>query len=241
MRESLSFVFPMYNEKDNIEEMIFRTLAVAPELADDFEIVVVDDASTDGCGDLVERLAAQHAQVRCVHHERNRKLGGALRTGFAASTKELVLYTDSDLPIDMNDIKLALPYLEQADLLIGYRLVRTEGLRRRVISKGYNWIIRVLFGLRVRDVNFAFKVIRRRVLEAIDLKSEGSFIDAEIILETMRKGFQVREVGMMFYQRTAGKSSLAGTGVILKILQELLAYRRRVGAIKLNSRVMSVA
>ncbi|HVP39629.1 MAG TPA: glycosyltransferase family 2 protein [Candidatus Saccharimonadales bacterium] len=227
MNESISFVFPMYNERENIEEMIFRTLAVAPELTRDFEIVVVDDASTDGSGAIVDRLAERHPAVRCIHHPVNRKLGGALRTGFAASTKALAVYTDSDLPIDMNDIKLALPYIEQADVLIGYRLVRTEGLRRRVISKAYNWIIRRAFGLRVRDVNFAFKVLRRPVLEAIELRSEGSFIDAEIILEALRHGFRVREVGMMFYQRTAGKSSLAGAGVILKILAEMWEYWRR--------------
>ncbi len=227
MSDSLSFVFPMYNEKDNIEEMIFRTMAVAPELTSDYEIVVVDDASTDGSGEMVDRLAALHPQVRCIHHPKNRKLGGALRTGFAAARKELVLYTDSDLPIDMNDIRLALPYLERADLLIGYRLVRTEGLRRRVISKGYNWIIRQMFGLHVRDVNFAFKVLRRKVVDALDLRSEGSFIDAEIILEARRHGFRVREVGMMFYQRTAGKSSLAGLGVILKILDEMWQYWKR--------------
>lgn len=232
-RESLSFVFPMYNEEDNIEEMIYRTLAVAPELSDDFEVIVVDDASTDRSREIVERIALQHPEVRCVRHPVNRKLGGALKSGFAASSKELVLYTDSDLPIDMNDIKLALPYMEEADLLIGYRLVRTEGLRRRVISKGYNGIIRRVFGLRVRDVNFAFKVLRRRVLEKIQLHSEGSFIDAEIILETLRHGFRMKEVGMMFYQRTAGKSSLAGTGVILKILQELWEYWRRNGGERL--------
>jgi len=227
LSESISFVFPMYNEKDNIEEMIFRTMAVAPELCPDYEIVIVDDASTDGSGEMVDRLATQHPEVRCIHHPTNRKLGGALRTGFAAAQKDLVLYTDSDLPIDMNDIKLALPYLERADLLIGYRLVRTEGLRRRVISRGYNWMIRQAFGLRVRDVNFAFKVIRRRALQQIELGSEGSFIDAELILEAQRHGFRVREVGMMFYQRTAGKSSLAGMGVILKILEEMWSYWRK--------------
>ncbi len=241
MRESVAFVFPMFNERDNIEEMIFRTLAVAPELADDFEIIVVDDASTDGCGDVVAGMAKKHPEVRLLRHGKNRKLGGALKTGFAAVTKDVAIYTDSDLPIDMNDIKLVWPYLEAADMMIGYRLVRTEGLRRRVISKVYNTLIRRMFGLRVRDVNFAFKVIRRRVLEGIDLQSEGSFIDAEIILEAMRNGFQVREVGMMFYQRTAGKSNLAGTGVILKILQELWQYRRRVGSVKLRTRVMGVA
>ena len=227
MSESISFVFPMYNEKDNIEEMIFRTMAVGPELCDDYEIVIVDDASTDGCGGIVERLAGQHPQVRGLRHPVNRKLGGALKTGFGAATKDIAIYIDSDLPIDMNDIKLALPYIEQADVLIGYRLVRTEGLRRRVISKAYNGLIRRAFGLRVRDVNFAFKVIRRRVLQAIELHSEGSFIDAEIILEAKAHGFKVREVGMMFYQRTAGKSSLAGTGVILKILAEMWEYWKR--------------
>ena len=227
MRDSISFVYPMYNEKDNIEEMIFRTMAVAPDLADDYEIVIVDDASTDGCGEMVDKISLQHPQVRCIHHPVNRKLGGALKTGFAAATKSMALYTDSDLPIDMNDIKLALPYMEHADLLIGYRLVRTEGLRRRVISRAYNGLIKRVFGLRVRDVNFAFKVLRRPLLDKLELRSEGSFIDAEIILEARRLGFRVREVGMMFYQRTAGKSSLAGTGVILKILQELVEYWNR--------------
>jgi glycosyltransferase involved in cell wall biosynthesis len=227
MRDSISFVYPMYNEKDNIEEMIYRTMAVAPELTDDYEIVIVDDASTDGCGAMVDKISEQHPQVRCIHHPVNRKLGGALKTGFAAATKSMALYTDSDLPIDMNDIKLALPYMEHADLLIGYRLVRTEGLRRRVISRAYNGLIKRVFGLKVRDVNFAFKVLRRPLLDKLELRSEGSFIDAEIILEAQRLGFRVREVGMMFYQRTAGKSSLAGTGVILKILQELVEYWNR--------------
>jgi glycosyltransferase involved in cell wall biosynthesis len=224
---SLSFVLPMYNEKDNIEKMVAGTLSVGRLVADEIEVVVVDDASTDGSGRIADRLAALHPEVRVVHHKVNRKLGGALKTGFYAASMEYVLYMDSDLPVKMEDIPPALARLGGADMLIGFRISRAEGVKRAVMSWVYNRMIRALFGLKVTDVNFAFKLFRRSLLECITLESEGSFIDAELLIEARRVGARIVEQGFTYYPRVAGVSTLSGMGVVIKIFGEMSRYMSR--------------
>lgn len=221
---SLSFVLPMYNEKDNIEKMVEVTLGLGRRVARRFEIVIVDDASTDGSGAIADRLAEAHPEVRVLHHPVNRKLGGAIRTGFGAAAMDYVLYMDSDLPIDMDEAPPAFEMIAGADMVIGYRLGRAEGPRRAFISWVYNRMIRLLFGLKVKDVNFAFKLFRREILDRVSLRSEGSFIDAELLIETRRHGYRIKELGLNYYPRVAGVSTLSGTGVIVKILGEMAAY-----------------
>jgi glycosyltransferase involved in cell wall biosynthesis len=222
---SLSFVLPMYNEKDNIETAVSEALRVGALMTSDLEIVVVDDASTDGSGALLDRLADRHPRVRPIHHPVNRKLGGALKTGFAATRKEWILYVDSDLPIRMDDALHAMPLALSAPIVIGWRKSRAESWRRALMSWAYNRLVRIAFGLSVRDVNFAFKLFRRSLYERILLTSEGSFIDAELLLEARRQGARIAEIGMDYCPRVAGQSKLAGLGVILKILLELFRYR----------------
>ena len=222
----LSFVFPMYNEIGNIERCVELALDTGRKITNDLEIVIVDDASTDGCGALADQLAVKHPELRVVHHAKNRKLGGALRTGFATATKDWVLYIDSDLPIQMDDALKAIPLTANADMVIGNRHGRAEGPKREIMSFVYNRLIRVLFGLKVRDVNFAFKLFRRAILERVTLQSEGSFIDAELLIETHKAGFTIAELPMRYYERTAGVSTLASSGVVWKILHEMAAYRR---------------
>jgi len=222
---SLSFVFPMYNEIGNIETCVREALRVGYKITDNLEIIVVDDASSDGCGALADTLARTHPELKVIHHQKNRKLGGSLRTGFAAATKDWVLYIDSDLPIQMDDALSAIP-LTQADMVIGNRQGRAEGPKREIMSWVYNRLIRVLFGLSVRDVNFAFKLFRRAILEQITLGSEGSFIDAELLIETHNAGFTIAEIPLRYYERTAGVSTLASGSVVVKILHEMADYRR---------------
>jgi len=223
---SLSFVFPMYNEIGNIERCVAEALATGRKITSDLEVVVVDDCSTDGSGALADALAARHSELKVVHHAKNRKLGGTLRTGFASATKDWILYIDSDLPIQMDDALKAVPLTARADMVIGSRQGRAEGLKREVMSFVYNRLIRVLFGLKVRDVNFAFKLFRRTILERITLQSEGSFIDAELLIETHRAGFTIAELPMRYYERTAGVSTLASGPVVVNILHEMADYRR---------------
>jgi glycosyltransferase involved in cell wall biosynthesis len=168
----------MFNEAENIEKAVRASLAIGPRVANKLEIVIVDDASTDDSGKIVDRLSESHPELRVVHHERNRGLGGALKTGFAMARMDWMLYIDSDLPVDLNEALAAFPLAGSADMVIGWRRTRAESVRREIISKVYNLMIRGLFNLHVHDVNFAFKLFKRSLYEKVRLTSEGSFIDA---------------------------------------------------------------
>jgi glycosyltransferase involved in cell wall biosynthesis len=226
---NLTFFFPMWNE----EEMILRTVEAAMETGDDlvasgdiggYEVLIVDDASTDGTGKIADELAAADPRVRVVHHAENRKLGGSVRTGLREASSELVLYTDADMPFDLADLGKALRLMRvyDADIVSAYRFDRTgEGAKRAVYSHIYNSLVKSLLRLRLRDVNFAFKVIRRDVLDHIDLVSEGSFIDVELLAKAQRLGFYIIQFGVDYFPRERGTSTLSSPTVIVKILREL--------------------
>jgi len=223
---SISVVFPMYNEEAYARRAVSAARAVLMAELPDWEIVIVDDASTDGTPALVDALAREDARVRVIRNPVNRRLGGALRAGYAAATKDLVFYTDADLPVDLHQLPRAVRLLEyqEADVVAGYRFDRTsEGLVRALYTFCYNHLIRTLFGLRVRDVNFAFKLFRRSVLEKFPLTSEGSFIDAEFLLRARKAGCVIIQIGLDYFPRTRGTSTLASMPVIFAILREMLA------------------
>ena len=223
---SISLFFPAWNEEDYVERAVARAMDVLPKLTDEFEILIINDASTDRTLEICEALAAKNPHLRTLSHKVNLKLGGAIRTGLANSTKDIVVYSDIDLPFDLDEIGRALhlmSYLE-ADMICAFRFDRTsEGPKRIAYSFVYNLLIRNLFDVAIKDVNFSFKVIHRRVLEAIELKSEGSFIDAEMVVKAIRRGFRVFQMGVDYFPRTRGTSTLASPSVIAKMLRELVA------------------
>ena len=230
----------MWNE----EEYIARTLQAAREAAEslraigeiaDYEIIIVDDASTDATGRLADEAAASDPRVKVVHHPKNRKLGGSIKTGFSHATGDLVLYTDADLPFDMDELQKACRLLRhyEADVVSAYRLDRTgEGYVRTVYSFFYNALVRVFFGLKMRDVNFAFKLCRRRIFDHVTLKSEGSFIDAELVIRAHKFGYHIVQFGVDYFPRTRGVSTLSSPSVIVKILREMWQLRRELQAIR---------
>ncbi len=223
-RPSVSFVIPMFNEELNIEHAIDAAVESLGRYTDDYEIVIVDDASTDASPGLVAARAAADPRIRMIRHQRNRKLGGALKTGFAAAAKELVLYMDADLPFDPDVLGRAMRAMEVtgADVIAGYRHDRTiEGWRRTLYSYVYNALIGILFGWPHRDINFSFKLMKREVLEAIELKSEGSLIDAELIVKAKNHGFAIQQIGLDYFPRIRGTSHLSSPAVIVKIFAEL--------------------
>jgi glycosyltransferase involved in cell wall biosynthesis len=216
----------MYNEEAYARRAVAAARAVLVAALPDWEIVIVDDASTDGTAALADALAREDPRVRVVHNPRNRRLGGALRAGYAAATKDLVFYTDADLPVDLEVLPRAVRLLEyqQADIVAAYRFDRTsEGLVRALYTFTYNHLIRTLFGLRVRDVNFAFKLFRRGVLEKFTLTSESSFIDAEFLLRARKAGCVIIQIGLDYFPRTRGTSTLGSVPVILAILRDMAA------------------
>ncbi len=235
----LSIFFPMWNE----EAYLHRAVAAAPEICErlvadgeieDDEVIVVDDASTDATGRLAAELAAEDPHIRVVHHAVNRKLGGSIKSGFEAAKGDLVLYTDADLPFEMIELMRAVRVLRtyEADIVSAYRLDRTgEGPRRAVYSWVYNGLIRAMFGTRLRDINFAFKLCRRRVLDHVSLASEGSFIDAELVIRAQRSGFEIVQIGVDYFPRTRGVSTLSSFSVIRTMLREMRDLREELRAV----------
>jgi glycosyltransferase involved in cell wall biosynthesis len=224
-KPSLSLVIPMYNEELNIEHAIEAAVEALLEYASEYEIIIVDDASTDDSPALVARMAEENPRIRVIRHPRNRKLGGSLKTGYDAATMELVLYMDADLPFDPDIIGKAVRALivTGADVIAGYRHDRTmEGFKRTLYSYVYNLLIGVLFGWPHRDINFSFKLMKREVLDAIELKSEGSLIDAELIVKAKNRGFAIQQMGLDYFPRIRGESHLSSPAVIVKILRELV-------------------
>ena len=237
---TLSIFFPMYNEEENILPAIDAARVVCRELVErgelaTYELIVVDDASTDATGKIADELAAADPLIRVVHHPVNRKLGGSIKTGFAASTGDLILYTDADLPFDMQELAKAvrIQRLYEVDIVSAYRLDRTtEGIARALYTHVYNLLITSIFGVRFRDVNFAFKLCRRTIFDQIELKSEGSFIDAELIIRATRHGYRILQFGVDYFPRIRGESTLASSGVIVTILKEMWTLRRDLESIR---------
>jgi len=231
---NLSFVYPIYNEIGNLSRLLPETQRIAEGIVSDYEVILVDDGSSDGSASFIDGLAAEHPNVRAFHHPRNRGLGAAVRTGVVNAAKDLVLYMDSDFPVSVEEARAALgQFADDVDMLIGYRLGRAEGPRREIMSWSYNRLIRWSWGLRVRDVNFAFKLARKSLLRRMRLRSEGSFIDAELLLEAHRLGAGIREIGLHYHTRVAGQSTAASAAVVVRIFGEMWSYarRRRVGAL----------
>lgn len=236
----LSMFFPMWNEEPYVERAIDAARRVCERMVDegtitDYELIVVDDASTDRTPELADALAAADRHVHVVHHPYNRKLGGAIKTGFATAKGDIVLYSDADLPFDMDEVPRALRLMREydADVVSAYRFDRTgEGYTRAIYTFVYNVLIRTMFGVKARDINFAFKICRRRVLDHLELRSEGSFIDAELIIRATRMGFQLLQFGVDYFPRTRGDSTLSSPGVISTILREMVGLRRELNDVR---------
>lgn len=236
----LSMFFPMWNEEEYVERAVAAAREISERMVDDgvisdYELIIVDDASTDRTPEIADRLAAADRHVKVVHHPRNRKLGGAMQTGFATAKGDVVLYSDADLPFDMEEVPRALRLMRQydADVVSAYRFDRTgEGYTRAIYTFFYNLLIRSLFGVKARDINFAFKICRRRVLDHVQLRSEGSFIDAELIIRSTRMGFELLQFGVDYFPRTRGVSTLSSPKVIVGIVREMVRLRRELADLR---------
>jgi glycosyltransferase involved in cell wall biosynthesis len=225
MKTSLAIFFPMYNEKETVERIVGKALQVLATWVDDYEVVIVDDASRDGSGQIADELARQSPHVRVVRHPRNLGYGAALRTGFQNTVKELTFYTDCDEPVDLIEIGRALALIgPDVDLVVGYRINRYDRPRRLVYSKVYNFLCRLLFGIPVRDVNFSFKLVKRDVLRRIRLTAGSTFIDGELLAEATRYGYRIVEIPIHYFPRRSGQSSFDSLHAATFALEEMLAY-----------------
>jgi glycosyltransferase involved in cell wall biosynthesis len=224
----LSIVLPAYNEEANIPEAVARATDVAADVCQDFEIIVVDDGSVDRTGAIVTELAAADPRVRLITHRYNLGYGEALRTGFKAARMDLVFFTDADNQFDLKELKVFLPWSDRVDVVAGYRINRQDSFGRRVNALIWNYFVRVLFYVPVRDIDCAFKLFRREVLEQVDIRSVGALVNTELMVKAGRAGASVVEIGVSHYPRTAGKARGANPRVVLMALTEVFQMKRRL-------------
>lgn len=225
---SVSVFFPCYNEQGNVGRTVENALRVMEKLDADFEIVIVDDGSSDDTGRIADEIAGRDNRVKVVHHERNLGYGAALQSGFAAATKELVFYTDGDGQFDMNEMPPLLPLMERWDIVSCYRLNRRDPLIRKVNAWAWTKLVCLLFGLKIRDIDCAFKLYKREIFDRIELSSTGALIDAEVLARAARKGYRITQEGVHHYPRTAGVQTGAKPRVVLRAFKELFKLRRQI-------------
>ncbi len=234
----LSIFFPACNDAATIPSLVIAAVQTASRLTSDFEVLVVNDGSTDGTAAMADELARLYPQVRVVHHARNRGYGGALRSGFAAATKELVFYTDGDAQYDPREMERLWARMEAGvDLVNGYKISRSDPLHRIVIGRVYHYTVKLLFGLKVRDVDCDFRLMRRAIFDRVRLEKNSGVICLEMMKKIQDAGFTIAEVPVHHYHRAYGKSQffnfrrLVSTGIdVLGLWRDLVLRRRPVSA-----------
>lgn len=225
---SLTFFFPAYNEEGNLTPLVEEALQVLPEYTRDLEILIVDDGSRDGTETEARELATMHPEVQYIRHPENRGYGEAVRTGLTSATKEAVFFTDGDRQFHLDELSLLWPLLASADVVAGYRIRRADPPHRMFIAWTYNKLIRVMFRLRVHDVDCAFKLMRTEVARQVRPESGGAFFSAEFLLRARHQGFRVVEVGVHHYPRQLGRPKGATPAVIMRTVRDMLALRRKL-------------
>ena len=204
---SVSMFFPAYNDGDTIASLVIRAVQTVSQLTPDFEVIVVNDGSTDSTRDVADELARTYPQVRVIHHAKNRGYGGALRTGFAAAKKDLIAYTDGDAQYDPGELAVLWRHLTPSvDVVTGYKISRSDPWYRVGIGRIYHYTVKCLFHLRVRDVDCDFRLMRREVFNRVRLERDTCVICLELMRKIQDAGFSIVEVPVHHYHRTHGRS-----------------------------------
>jgi glycosyltransferase involved in cell wall biosynthesis len=226
--QGLSAFFPAYNEEGNVEKMVEAFRSVLPQVADDYEIIIVNDGSKDRTKEIADRLAQEDDRIRAVHHEKNFGYGAAIRSGIKACRKEHLFFTDGDGQFDVSQLSQFVPLISNHDGVIGYRLNRRDPWVRKLNAWAWNRLVRLLFGLKVRDIDCAFKLFHRKVFEDIQLESSGALISTEMLVKIKDRGFKLKETGVFHSPRLAGKQTGANLRVILRAFKELFRFYKKV-------------
>jgi len=225
---SISVFFPCYNEQDNVPNTVRNALGVLEDLKVDFEVIIVNDGSRDDTAKIADEIAAKNDRVKAVHHPTNLGYGAALQSGFKAAKKELVFYTDGDGQFDIKEMPPLLPLMEKFDIVSCYRLNRQDPLVRKINGWAWTKLVCLVFGMKIRDIDCAFKLFKTKIFENMELASTGALIDAEILARAVRKGCSITQKAVHHYPRKAGAQTGAKLKVILRAFKELFKLRRKI-------------
>lgn len=227
---SLSVVLPAYNEEENVEAAVEHVSGVARTLDREYEIILVNDGSTDRTGEIGRQLEERVPHFFLVEHYPNRGYGGALKAGFEAATKDLIAFYPADAQFDFGEVERLLEALdeEDADVVCGYRSDRQDHFIRKLNAFGWNMVVRMLFGSLCRDIDCGFKLFRREVLNHVNIVSDGAMIDTEFLAGAKARGFRIAEAPVTHLPREAGAATGANLAVIARAFRDLVAFRLRL-------------
>ena len=225
---SLSMFFPFYNEEANIKRVACNAIDVAKSVADRFEIILVNDGSKDRTGEIADQLAVNVPEIRAVHNNPNLGYGGAVRRGLSESKMDWVFFSDGDGQFDLGELPKLVDQLSRCDMPVGYRIDRADPFIRKANAFCWGTLVRTLFGIRVRDIDCAFKLIPQSFLKANTFESDGALISTELLAKATYAGLRIGEVGVHHYPRIAGEQTGANLLVIVKAFSELLRLHRRI-------------
>ncbi len=232
----LSIFFPCYNEEANVERTTLAALEAGRAFADACEVIIVNDGSKDRTGEIADRLADEHAEVRAVHNNPNLGYGGALKRGFEECTLDWIFYIDGDGQFDFQEIPKLLPLLEEFDIVSAYRLDRRDPLIRKVNAWCWTTLVNLTFGMRIRDIDCAFKIFPRSFIDRIDMRSSGALIDTEILAKATYLGYRIGQIGVHHYARTAGEQTGANLQVIARAFVELYMLHKHIKSVAKHDR-----
>ncbi len=211
----------MHNEIGNVDAVAASAIEAGSRFADQFEVLLVDDGSTDGTSERIDELAAAHPEVRAIHHPRNRGYGGALQSGIRNSRMEWIFYSDGDNQFDLAEISKLLPLLDRADIVSGYRERRRDAAHRILFAWIFRQVTHALFGVNLKDPDCAFKIYDASIFREMELTSEGAMIDVEILSRARRAGARIAEVGVSHRAREYGDSSGGRPDVVFRAAGEM--------------------
>ncbi len=224
-RPNISAFLPAYNEGTNLPEVIYRLTEVLERVAGSYEIIVVNDGSTDATATIVAELRRDNPRLKLINHSKNLGYGAAVNTGFQAATLDWIFFTDSDGQFDVTEIQRLLPLMPHFDIIAGYRIQRADPLFRKFNAWAWGTLVKNLFGLKnVRDIDCAFKIVRRELFEHFTLQSSGALISTELLVKAQKNGFKIAEIGVHHFPRKTGKQTGAKIAVIANAFRELFGY-----------------
>jgi glycosyltransferase involved in cell wall biosynthesis len=231
---NLSVIFPAFNEEGNIACTIETAIKVLPEVATRWEIIVVDDGSSDATALICNHLKARFPEVELIRHGQNRGYGAALKSGIMSAKYDLVFFSDADGQFDLNDLQQLISWSEDYDIVAGYRAKRQDPLYRRINALGWNVLVRLVLGIKVRDIDCAFKLFRREVFDHVQIRCVGAMVNTEILAQATQLGMRIHQVKVNHFPRRKGKQSGANVHVIIKALRELCRLWRKLRHVALD-------
>lgn len=227
IKEGISIILPAFNEENNISQMTSDCLNYVKKLKEDYEIIIVNDGSRDSTKRVAEKIARRNKRVRVINHSRNRGYGQALKTGFSAARHNYLFFTDADRQFKLDALGVMFPIakIKPIDLVIGYRLKRKDPFLRKFLSWGYNTLASFLFDLNVKDVDCAFKLFNKEIFKKIKIESKSFFFNTEILAKARFFNFNIIEVGVPHFPRTAGKSTVRFKHIPLTVKELIRIYK----------------